>query len=386
MMNQQAVHPMLPRADHDELARQDFVFTLKQFVSDTLAVGSRAFYQGQLRPVLEKRHGRAPNRHEIRRQLASEPHDQMISSMKRTIQEFTWDTTGESVERQLADLIAKAKVTRTRKEQLGSLRLDPDLEIPRYLSAVDIHAMPGNYHTELTEDDVFAGALYDRGVYLFSLGGQGPSQQDFGLSLISFVKDKFPDLKLERILDLGCTVGSSTLQYVEAFPDAEIHAIDVAAPLLRYAHGRAELTGRAIHFSQQNAESTNFEDRTFDLVVSTGLLHETSRKAMPQIMRECFRLLRPGGLMVHGESRQYPDMDPYDAALHDWGTHYNAEPFMTTMHETDLVQVALDAGFKRENTFPQIPVTSRVSQDQAGSTKFRDFVFTGARYFSGAVK
>ena len=56
------------------------------------------------------------------------------------------------------------------------------------------------------------------------------------------------------------------------------------------------------------------------------------------------------------------------------------------VHETDLVQVTLDAGFKRENTFPQIAVTSRVSHDQAGSTKFRDFVFTGARYFSGAVK
>ncbi len=386
MMNQQTAHPMLAKSDHDELARQDFVFTMKQFVSDTLAVGGRAFYQGRVKPALEKRHGRAPDRHEIRRRLAGEPHDQMISSMKRTIQELTWDTTGESVERQLAGLIAKAKATRKRGKRLGSLRLDPDLEIPRYLSAVDIHAMPGNYHTDLAEDDVFAGALYDRGVYLFSLGGQGRSQQNYGLSLISFVKESFPDLKPERILDLGCTVGSSALPYVEAFPTAELYAIDVAAPLLRYAHARAELTGRAIHFSQQNAENTDFEDGSFDLVISTGLLHETSRKAMPKIIKECFRLLRPGGLMVHGESRQYTEMDPYDAALHDWGTHYNAEPFMTTMHETDLVQLVVDAGFKRRNAFPQIAVTDTASQDEKGVAKYRDFVFTGARYFFGAVK
>ena len=130
MMNQQTAHPMLAKSDHDELARQDFVFTMKQFVSDTLAVGGRAFYQGRVKPALEKRHGRAPDRHEIRRRLAGEPHDQMISSMKRTIQELTWDTTGESVERQLAGLIAKAKATRKRGKRLGSVRLDPDLEIP----------------------------------------------------------------------------------------------------------------------------------------------------------------------------------------------------------------------------------------------------------------
>ena len=306
--------------------------------------------------------------------------------MKRTIQELTWDTTGECVERQLADLIAKAKATRTRGKRLGSLRLDPDLDIPRYLSAVDIHAMPGNYHTELTEDDVFAGALYDRGVYLFCLGGQGRSHQNYGLSLIAFVKESFPDLKPERIIDLGCTVGSSTLRYVDAFPAAEVYAIDVAAPLLRYAHARAELTGRAIHFSQQNAENTDFKDGSFDLVLSTGLLHETSGKAMPKIMKECYRLLRPGGLMVHGESGQYTEMDPYDAALHDWGTHYNNEPFMSKMHEADLVQLAVGAGFKREKTFPQIGVANAPSQGEKGGAKYRDFVFTGARYFSGAIK
>ena len=46
MMNQQTAHPMLAKSDHDELARQDFVFTMKQFVSDTLAVGGRRSTRG----------------------------------------------------------------------------------------------------------------------------------------------------------------------------------------------------------------------------------------------------------------------------------------------------------------------------------------------------
>ena len=34
-----------------------------------------------------------------------------------------------------------------------------------------------------------------------------------------------------RILDFGCTVGNIMLPYAEAFPGAEIHAVDVSAPL-----------------------------------------------------------------------------------------------------------------------------------------------------------
>ncbi|MCL6753034.1 methyltransferase domain-containing protein [Nostoc sp. CCCryo 231-06] len=61
------------------------------------------------------------------------------------------------------------------------------------------------------------------------------------------------------------SIGNSTLPYVDGFPDAEVHAIDVGAPMLRYAHARAESLGKRVHFSQQNAEQTNFPDESFDL-------------------------------------------------------------------------------------------------------------------------
>lgn len=384
-MNRQTPHSMLARANHDELSRQDYVFSMKQFVTGPLATLNRTSYQARVKPALKKSLGRAPNRHDIRRRMESEPHYQMISSMKRTIQELIWDAAGESIERQLATLIDIANAKQTGGKQLGSLWLDPGLEVPRYLTAVDIHAMPGNYHVELAQDDVFAGALYDRGLYLFSLGGGGSSHENYGKSLVSFAESRFPDLRPRRILEMGCTVGNTALTLVDAFPEAEVHAIDVAAPPLRYAHARAESTGRAVFFSQQNAERTNFEAGSFDLIISTGLLHETSRVALSRIMEECFRLLRVGGVMIHGEDPQYDVMDPYDAALHDWGTRYNNEPFMSTMHELDLVQVAVDAGFKRDNAFPQIAFDDS-SKSEPGSTGYRELVSAGRRYFSGAVK
>ena len=53
-----------------------------------------------------------------------------------------------------------------------------------------------------------------------------------------------------------------------------------------------------MHFSQQNAESTDFESGSFDLVISHIMLHETSKSALVRIMKECRRLLRPGGVIV----------------------------------------------------------------------------------------
>ena len=65
--------------------------------------------------------------------------------------------------------------------------------------------------------------------------------------------------------------------------DAEIIGVDVGAPVLRYAHARAEAFGLPIHFSQQNGEETNFPDGFFDVVCSHIIMHETSTRAAPRI-------------------------------------------------------------------------------------------------------
>ena len=155
----------------------------------------------------------------------------------------------------------------------------------------------------------------------------GPFNDDLGASLVAYLQAQHPNFQPRRILDLGCSVGHSTLPYADAYPNAEIQAVDVGAPMLRYAHARAEALGKAVHFSQQNAEQTNFADGSFDLIVSHILLHETSSKAIRNIMRECHRLLSPGGMMFHVEVPQYQGMDLYDQFILDWDTYNNNEPF-----------------------------------------------------------
>ena len=350
-METQTQHAMLARATHDESARQQFTASLKSHLSSEVAPGTRAVYEARTKPAFARANNRPPrDRHEVRRAISGEGYYQMASSLKRAAQEIMFDSVGTSVERQLPTLIAAARHQRNRAKR-GSLRLDSALEIPRYHTAVDIHCMPGGYHSEIASDDVYSGALYDRSIFLFSMGIRGVLNDDFGHSLVAYYKREHSDLKPRRILDMGCSVGHGTLPHVDAFPDAELHAIEVGAPMLRYAHARAEALGKPVHFSQQNAEHTDFPDGHFDLILSQIVIHETSRRALPRILRECHRLLAPGGLMLHMDGLDWKGLDPYDAFVPDWDTYYNNEPFIGPLHDLDLVELAAQAGFDRRGAF-----------------------------------
>jgi len=355
MVNTPYEHRMMPLANHDEQSLQDYVLSLKVHMEDHVYPGDDLVYAKKTLPEFKRKNGRAPiDRHEVRKAMHDEPYTQMWSSIARSMQEMLWDNVGECVERQLPELIEKARSV-PRPE--GSLTLNPDLEIPNYVAAVDIHCMPGNYHTEITDDDVFAGALYDRGAYYYVMGLMGGSAYDMedgpshmfmeaqSRSVISYVQEQRPDLRPKRILDMGCTLGGSSLAYVDEFPGAEVYAIDVAAPQLRYGHARAEALGKKIHFSQQNAEHTNFPDGYFDLVVTHGVLHETSRKAIRNIMKEAYRLLGPGGITMHADLQFFHALTPHHACYHDWDTHNNNEPFWGTFRDMDPTDLLVTAGF-----------------------------------------
>jgi SAM-dependent methyltransferase len=376
---QQLYHAMLPKATHDEKARQEYARAFREYTINHVLPGNRMVYENKVVPQWKREKGRAPkDRMEIRDAMEKEPYFQDYANLYRVSQELLWESVTHTVERQLPDLIEKAK---TNGKALGSLTLDPNFEVPRYITAVDIHCMPGNYHSEQAPDDVAVGAIYDRGVFLYAMGMLGPKIDDMGMSGANFVKRKFPNFKPKRILDMGCTVGHATLPYVDAFPDAEVYAIDVGAPCLRYAHGRAEALGKKVHFSQQNAEKTNFPDGYFDLIVSHILLHETSGKAMPAIFKESFRLLAPGGIVAHVDLPPFDQMDEFNQFMTDNETYYNNEPFWGAMRAMDQPKLAIDAGFTPDKVgFDLAPMNLL---EQLGIVK--DDSFVGGEFAPGTA-
>jgi ubiquinone/menaquinone biosynthesis C-methylase UbiE len=101
-----------------------------------------------------------------------------------------------------------------------------------------------------------------------------------------------------------------------------------------------------VHFVQDNAEHTRFEDASFDLVVSQIVLHETSSAATRRIIAESRRLLRPGGVAIHLEvPLRAEDGDDFDQVMWLWEQHYNAEPNIAGVMDDDLAGIMRQSGF-----------------------------------------
>ncbi len=343
-------HAVFPESTLDDTSRFDFLANLNGYLATRLGPKVHQAWERRVKPAFEKTHGRpAETRHEVRKAMSGDPVYQTWSALRRNTMEMRQQAGRALVLRQLEELIDKAKEL---NEGAATLQLDPSVEMPRYVSAVDIHCMPGGYHTELVSDDISAGANYDAGIFATTGGMLGRWNDGGGQALAQWLKEKHPDFKPKRILDLGCTMGHNVVPLAQAFPDAEVIAIDAAAPMLRYGHARARALGVTnLTFRQANAESLDYPDGHFDLISSAMFFHESSAKAMPRKLREIQRMLAPGGLTAHLEQPQYAGLDVYEQFVRDWDTYNNNEPFWGVMHEYDLKKMMVEAGFDPEKYF-----------------------------------
>lgn len=345
-------HPLFPGQEADEASRHAFYRDLKELVVAEVKPRIRERYERVLEPRFLAAAGRAPtSAAEAGELVAADPSWRWYSALARAQHELYVDATAECVERQADTLVARCREIRDAGGP-GSLQLDPALRLPPYQAEVDIHCVPGGYFAELAPDDVYAAARYELGISLYTLGRHGGMNDSKGRAGVAFLRERFPELAPRRILDLGCTCGNSTLPYAEAWPQAEVHGIDLSAPALRYAHARSRLLGAAVHYHQADATATGLPDGHFDLVVSHILMHEVSAGALRAIFAECHRLLAPGGVMLHVEVPvRNALLDPLETFMADWDTEHNNEPFWRTLHELDLPALAHAAGFDPATVF-----------------------------------
>jgi SAM-dependent methyltransferase len=339
-------HGVFPELTHDEIARYNFLAHMNRHLAAHMMPGVKTAYETRVAPAFQKAHKRKPrHRNEVRKALLEDPFFQMWSALRRNNMEARQQAGRWLTIRQADTLNAKAQA-QTKGDP--RLKLDPGVQPPRYIAAVDNHCMPGSYYTELAPGDVTAAANYDSGLFATTGGGLGRYSDGGGVAVAKWVKANLSDFKPKRILDLGCGLGHNVLPIAEAYPDAEVIAVDVGAPMLRYGLARAKSLGvDNVTFVQGNVESLKaYPDGSFDWVQSTMFLHETSYKALQAIFKETHRLLKPGGIVLHVEQPQYDDAMPlFEQAMRDWDAFYNNEPFWTRMHEINLDAFMERAGF-----------------------------------------
>jgi SAM-dependent methyltransferase len=350
------------RPTHDERARQGFISVMRNHAKSVMRDRMLEAYQQRHLPDFVARHGREPaDGREVERFMADDLYYNVYSNLRYNAQRMMYLSTIPAIERSLPQMVGFAKeVARTRPAG-GSLRLDPSLEIPRYVSALDVHLIPGGFHSEYVEDDVAQGLMIAFGGQV-SRGANRFRRQDPGgvaRSIGYWLSKSDPAFAPRRILDLGTQSGKNLLPYLDIFPAAEAHGVDVSAPTLRYGHVKAECQGKAVHFSQQNAESMDYPDGMFDLIVSSFFFHELPVAATRRILAECRRLLAPGGRMVHMELPPHADCDPWLNFYWDWDAKHNNEPFYMDFRSQDLRALVEEAGFPAAGFFTTtVPDTS----------------------------
>jgi SAM-dependent methyltransferase len=342
----QEFHPMMAKESHDERARTAFTQTLRGKFGDFFYRDGRVIFENEILPALEdKAPTTADGREILRLSLSSHPFFQCVIGLRRVTQEILWSSVIDSVERQSGELIDRA----ANMEGPGSLTLDPNFKVPDYLLETDIHAMPGGYNLERCEGDITQGAVFDRGTFLYFGGFPGKLITFGGETLKAFIAEHYPNIRPQKILDMGCTVGHPATVISGAFPDAEVYGIDAGAPVLRYGSARAKALGIAVHFSQQNVVSTNFADESFDLIYSHLLFHEIDDDMIPDVMKECYRLLKPGGVMIHVDlPNVFLTPDPYFQYCINQDHYDNGEPFWLAMHGRNWAKDTVAAGFSSD--------------------------------------
>jgi len=349
-MSKLVTHDLKLQPTRDEWARQDFVSALRAHVLNDMANNMKAHYETAVAP---KQPAPAASGQDVHKAMKPDLYFKFYSGLRVNAQEMVWDAVRPTLDRQ-SDQLTDIATGLSEKDVGGSLKLDPDFVVPSNVESIDVHLMPGSYHSESGAYDVRAGSMYDNGLGVFSFGLMGQNLDDIGQSIALWVSKKFPDFHPKRILDMGCSIGHNTQPWAQAYPDAHVTGLDVSAPCLRYAHARSQSQGVAVHYQQGNATHTSFEDGSFDLVFSSMFLHELPKKDIKAVFAEAHRLLKPGGLLLHYELPPNSATSPYDGFYLDWDSYYNYEPFYKGYRDLDPLALCTEAGFSEDSFFQTV--------------------------------
>lgn len=110
--------------------------------------------------------------------------------------------------------------------------------------------------------------------------------------------------KIRSVLDIACGPGGWAREVAMTFPAAQVTGIDLSERVITFAQDQAEIQQIPnVRFTVMDAlKPLDFPDNSFDLVNGRLLNGSLTQTDWPLLLRECQRILRPGGIICLTEA------------------------------------------------------------------------------------
>jgi ubiquinone/menaquinone biosynthesis C-methylase UbiE len=144
----------------------------------------------------------------------------------------------------------------------------------------------------------------------------------------------------EQVLDVGCGTGTLAIEVQRRVGSAGcVVGIDPGIEQIARARAKAARRHLPIEFQVGVIEQLPFPDQTFDVVLSTLMMHHLPTSLKRQGLAEIARVLKPGGRLVIADFTRKQERVGQAARFHAGGSG---------LHE--LAALVADAGFSQVET------------------------------------